>query len=179
LDIDGLLFAKTYLLIPQPNRKWCELEGTPPKSAWYKRPLIVQIVAPILIVLAVGAGVGAAGLGVSQLVGGPNVFSTTASSSPAPSSAIVTILNGTGTQQSLNFQPSSITVAKGGTVTWTNNDPVPHTVTSVSVPYGASAFDSGQMNYTATFKVTFTVDGTYNYVCSYHPWMHGTVIVTG
>ncbi|TMI74540.1 hypothetical protein E6H11_02390, partial [Candidatus Bathyarchaeota archaeon] len=53
------------------------------------------------------------------------------------------------------------------------------TVTSVSVPSGASNFDSGQMNYTATFKVTFSVDGTYNYVCSYHPWMHGTVIVTG
>jgi plastocyanin len=179
LDISRTLFAKTYLLITQPNRKWCELEGTPPKSPWYKRPLIVQIVAPILIVLAVGAGVGAAGLGVSQLVGGPNVFSTTASSSPAPSSVSVTILNGTGTQQSLNFQPSSVTVATGGTVTWTNNDPVPHTVTSVSVPSGASSFDSGQMNYTATFKVTFTIDGTYNYVCTYHPWMHGTVTVTG
>jgi plastocyanin len=132
-----------------------------------------------LIVLAVGAGVGAAGLGVSQLVGGPNVFSTTASSSTAPISVSVTILNGTGTQQSLNFQPSSVTIAKGGTVTWTNNDPVPHTVTSVSVPSGASSFDSGQMNYTAIFKVTFTIDGNYNYVCSYHPWMHGTVTVTG
>jgi len=132
-----------------------------------------------LIVLAVGAGVGAAGLGVSQLVGGPNVFTTTSSGSPPPSSVSVTILNGTGTQQSLNFQPSSVNVAKGGTVTWTNSDPVPHTVTSVSVPSGASSFDSGQMNYTATLKVTFTIDGTYNYVCSYHPWMHGTVIVTG
>ena len=33
------------------------------------------------------------------------------------------------------------------------------------------------MNYTATFKVTFSIDGTYNYVCSYHPWMHGTFAV--
>src|SRR5256886_5800511 len=135
---------------------------------------MVEIIAPVLIVLAVGACIGLAGVGVSQLLGGPNVFSTTASSSPAPSSVSVSILNGTGIQQSLNFQPASVTVAKGGTVTWTNNDPVPHTVTSVSVPSGASAFDSGQMNYTATFKVTFAVDGTYNYVCSYHPCMHGT-----
>jgi plastocyanin len=156
------------------------LESTPPKLPWYKKPLIVQIIAPVLIVLAVGACVGLAGVGVSQLLGGPNVFSSTASSGPAPSSVSVTILNGTGIQQSLNFQPASVTVAKGGTVTWTNNDyRVPHTVTSVSVPSGASSFDSGQMNYTATFKVTFSIDGTYNYVCSYHPWMHGTVTVTG
>ena len=156
------------------------METASPKSPWYKKPLIIQVIAPVLIVLAVGAGVGLAGLGVTQLIGGPNVFSTTTSSSPAPSSLSVNILNGTGIQQSLNFQPSSVTVAKGGTVTWTNNDKnIPHTVTSVSAPAGAASFDSRQMNYTATFKVTFSVDGTYNYVCSYHPWMHGTVIVTG
>ena len=156
------------------------METASPKSPWYKKPLIIQVIAPILIVLAVGAGVGLVGLGVTRLIGGPNVFSTTTSSGPGPSSVSVTIVNGTGIQQSLNFQPSSVTVAKGGTVTWTNNDKnIPHTVTSVSVPAGAAAFDSGQMNYTATFKVTFNVDGTYNYVCSYHPWMHGTVIVTG
>ena len=141
---------------------------------------MVEIIAPVLIVLAVGACIGLAGVGVSQLLGGPNVFSTMASNGPAPSSVSVTILNGTGIQQSLNYQPASVAVAKGGTVTWTNNDyQIPHTVTSVSVPSGASSFDSGQMNYTATFKVTFSVDGTYNYVCSYHPWMHGSVIVTG
>jgi plastocyanin len=156
------------------------MEATPPKSPWYKKPIIVQIIAPILIVLAVGAGVGLAGLGATQLLGGPNVFSIAGSTSAAPTSVSVTILNGTGIQQSLNFQPSSVTVARGGTVTWTNNDKnIPHTVTSTSWPAGATSFDSGQMNYTATFKVTFTVDGTYNYVCSYHPWMHGSVTVTG
>ena len=109
-----------------------ELGSTPPKLPWYKKPLIVQIIAPILIVLAVGACVGLAGVGVSQLLGGPNVFSTMASNGPAPSSVSVTILNGTGIQQSLNYQPASVTVAKGGTVTWTNNDyQIAHTVTSV------------------------------------------------
>ena len=144
-----------------------------------KNDWLIAIVVPILIVLAIGAGVGAAGLGVAALLGGPNVFSLSSSSGPAPSSVSISILNGTGNQQSLNYQPSSVTVAKGGTVTWTNNDPVAHTVSSVSVPSGASTFNSGMMNYTATFKVTFTVDGTYTYLCSYHPWMHGTIIVTG
>src|SRR5205807_5300189 len=93
-----------------------ELESTPPKLPWYKKPLIVQIIAPVLIVLAVGACVGLAGVGVSQLLGGPNVFSTMASNGPAPSSVSVTILNGTGIQQSLNYQPASVTVAKGGKI---------------------------------------------------------------
>jgi plastocyanin len=64
-------------------------------------------------------------------------------------------------------------------VTWKNNDPVPHTVTSTSVPSGANSFDSGNMNGNATYTVTFTVDGTYQYKCTYHPWMHGTINVVG
>ncbi len=86
---------------------------------------------------------------------------------------------GVGSTQGLNYNPASVSVAKGGKVTWTNNDPVPHTVTSTSVPSGASSFDSGNMNQNATYTVTFTVDGTYQYKCTYHPWMHGTLTVTG
>src|SRR6266567_3236232 len=121
-------------------------------------------------------------LNASHLTGGPRVFSLSNSSNNAPSSIGASIPKGVGTVPSLNFQPSSVTVAKGGTVTSTNNDPVLHTVTSTSVPSGASTFDSGPMNSTdntATFKESFTVDGVYNYTCTYHPWMHGTVIVTG
>jgi len=71
-------------------------------------------------------------------------------------------------------------LGKGGKVTWTNNDPVPHTVTSTfNIPSGATSFDSGNMNQNATYTVTFTVAGTYQYTCTYHPWMHGTVVVTG
>ncbi len=55
----------------------------------------------------------------------------------------------------------------------------PHTITSTIWPSGASSFDSGNMNWNATYKHTFTVADTYQYVCSYHPWMHGTVVVTG
>ena len=91
----------------------------------------------------------------------------------------VSIPKGVGSSQGLNYAPASVTVAKGGKVTWTNNDPVAHTVTATSWPSGASGFDSGNMNPNATYTVTFTVDGTYNYLCSYHYWMHGTVMVTG
>ena len=147
---------------------------TAPKKPNY----LVQIVAPILIVIAIGAAIGLGCVGVYQLATGVPIFSLS-SSTTGGSTVSVSIPNGVGNSQGLNYAPASVNVAKGGKVTWTNNDPVPHTVTSTSVPSGASSFDSGNMNANATYTVTFTVDGTYQYKCSYHPWMHGTVIVTG
>jgi len=91
----------------------------------------------------------------------------------------VSIPNGTGASSSLNFSPSSITVVMGvnNTVTWTNDDSAVHTVTSLSIPTGAQAFNDGSLSPGATFSVTFTAPGTYQYHCSIHPWMTGTVIV--
>jgi len=149
------------------------LETTPKKkNDW------VQIVASILIVIAISAGIGLGSAGVYQLSTGVPIFSIS-SSTAGVSTVNVSMPNGIGNSQGLNYAPASVNVAKGGKVTWTNNDPVPHTVTSTSVPSGASSFDSGNMNANATYTVTFNVDGMYLYKCSYHPWMHGTVIVTG
>lgn len=157
------------------------MQNAPPSPPSSQKKWVTSIIAPILIVIAIGAAVGGASLGVYQLSGAPSLLSTSNSSSGA-SSVGVSIPSGVGSSQALNFNPPSVTVGKGGTVTWTNGDTVSHTVTSTSVPSGASSFDSGNMNSTgttSTYKVTFTVDGTYNYTCTYHPWMHGTVIVTG
>ena len=136
------------------------------------------IIVPVLIVIAIGACIGLASAGIYQLATGSPIFSLS-SSTTGGSSVSVSMPNGVGTSQGLNYVPASITVAKGGSVVWKNNDPVPHTVTATSWPSGASGFDSGNMDPNATYTVTFTVDGSYNYVCSYHPWMHGTVTVTG
>jgi len=150
------------------------LETTQPKKTKY-----AELVVPILIVLAIGAGIGLAGLGVYQLSTGSPIFAFSSSNSGG-STVNVSIPKGVGSTQGLNYVPASATVAKGGKVTWTNSDPVPHTVTSTgTLPSGASNFDSGNMNQNATYTVTFTVDGTYQYKCTYHPWMHGTVTVTG
>lgn len=156
------------------------MQNTPSTKTKY-----ADVIAAILIVIAIGAGCGLAGIGVYQLTSGTSVFSTAPSSGSNPNSnsanstVNVSLPNGVGGTQGLNYSPANVTVAKGGKVIWTNNDPVPHTVTSTSVPSGASSFDSGNMNQGATFTVTFTVDGTYRYKCSYHPWMTGIVIVTG
>jgi hypothetical protein len=65
-----------------------------------------------------------------------------------------------------------VTVAVGDTVTWTNADDSPHTVTSAD-----GAFDSGNMEAGQVFSFTFTEPGTYRYVCAYHSEMTATVIV--
>jgi plastocyanin len=74
--------------------------------------------------------------------------------------------------QSMAFTPASITVTAGTTITWTNNDPVTHDVTSTT-----SQFNSGAMGPGATFSFKFSTAGTYSYICSIHPNMTGTVVV--
>lgn len=70
------------------------------------------------------------------------------------------------------FSPATINVAKGATVTWTNNDDLSHTVTSNS-----SIFNSGTLIKNQTFSYTFNNIGSFPYHCSIHTGMTGTVIV--
>jgi plastocyanin len=71
------------------------------------------------------------------------------------------------------FQPASIEVPAGSTVTWTNTGAAPHTVTADD-----GSFDSGKLGPGASFNQTFTTPGTYTYHCEVHPQMTGTVVVT-
>src|SRR5438552_17280649 len=136
------------------------------------------LIVPILIVIAVGAGCGLAGLGAYQLTTGSPIFAFS-SSNAGGSTVSVSIPKGVGSTQGLNYVPASVTVAKDGKVTWTNNDPVPHTVTSTfNIPSGATGFDSRTMNQNSTFTVTFTAAGTYQHTCTYHPWLPGAAVVT-
>lgn len=73
------------------------------------------------------------------------------------------------------FNPGTITVSKGTTVTWTHNDGAPHTVTTTSAP---ADFNSGRMSKGNTFSQTFDTAGTYEYFCSIHPSMKAKIIVT-
>lgn len=72
------------------------------------------------------------------------------------------------------FEPNALTVKKGTTVIWTNNDGATHTVTANGNTGPASEIlASGQ-----TYSYTFDAVGTYGYHCNLHPSMKGTVIVT-
>jgi plastocyanin len=70
------------------------------------------------------------------------------------------------------FSPATLTVTAGSTVTWTNQDEEPHTV------MGDGLKSPVLGNAGSSFKHTFATPGTYTYVCSIHPFMHGTVTVT-
>ena len=70
------------------------------------------------------------------------------------------------------FGPQAVTIAAGSTVTWTNNDDIPHTVRSVDGSFHSKALDSSD-----TFSFTFAKPGVYSYFCSIHPKMTGKVIV--
>lgn len=70
------------------------------------------------------------------------------------------------------FTPAVLQTPAGTTVTWTNDDTVPHTVTAVD-----KSFDSGNLAPGAVFTYTFTAAGTYPYLCQYHGGMKGSVVV--
>lgn len=71
------------------------------------------------------------------------------------------------------FSPSSVTVAVGDTVTWTNADAQSHTATAVG-----GAFDTGTIAGGASGSVTVTTAGTFAYYCAIHPAMTATLVVT-
>jgi len=72
--------------------------------------------------------------------------------------------------QSYKFQPAELTIQKGDTVTWINQDSVGHTVTGAGL-------DSGLLTKGQSFKFTFTQTGVFEYLCSPHPSMKGKIIV--
>ena len=71
------------------------------------------------------------------------------------------------------FAPATLTVKAGTTVTGTTKDEEPHTEVD-----GGGAFRSQALGAGATYSFTFPTAGMFDYVCSIHPFMHGTVVVT-
>jgi plastocyanin len=105
--------------------------------------------------------------GMPSMPGAP-AGTTSATGSPAAVAGdAVTIDN-------FAFAPATLTVKVGSTVTWTNRDEEPHTVAAVD-----GSFHSPGMGTGATYSHTFPIAGKFDYVCSIHPSMHGTVVVTG
>ena len=72
------------------------------------------------------------------------------------------------------FNPQQVTVKAGTTVTWTNTDDIPHTVTSKTFAFKSKALDTGD-----GFSFTFATPGTYAYFCALHPHMTGSIVVEG
>ena len=99
------------------------------------------------------------------------------------------VVDATVTMGMTNFAPPAITIRSGQTVQWRNTSLIAHTVTgnkaraanpaNVQLPAGAQPFDSGDIAAGGVWSYTFTVPGTYRYICVYHEGqgMIGTVVV--
>lgn len=72
--------------------------------------------------------------------------------------------------QNYAFNPSTITISKGTTITWTNEDSVQHALKS-------DIFESETLNQGDSFTHTFNDAGTFEYICRIHTSMKGTIVV--
>jgi plastocyanin len=108
---------------------------------------------------------------------------TTSASGGGNAATSVSIVSGSSSLTTGAFSPNPIQVSVGNTVTWTNDDSQPHTVTSGSNGQPDNKFNSSPnfnplLNPGQTFSFTFTQAGDYPYFCMLHPNMVGTVSVS-
>ena len=78
------------------------------------------------------------------------------------------------TIDNFSFQPATLTIRAGTTVTWINHDDMPQTATSAGKP---PLFNSGALDTDGKFSFVFTTSGTYDYFCAIHTHMTGKIIV--
>jgi plastocyanin len=131
--------------------------------------------ALLRIDLSVGTPISLAGLGElgPSCMGGPGAAEAIAAPSDATPAAAAEADGKFVTIAEFAFGPQELAVAAGTTVTWTNEDWAPHTVTAED-----GSFDSGRLDQGASFEYTFDEPGTFAYHCNYHPGMVGSIVVT-
>src|SRR5215211_2305652 len=120
----------------------------------------------------------------ATMTGAGNATNATATgASGANTGTSVSVVSGSSSLTDTAYQPNPIQVSVGNTVSWTNNDSQPHTVTSGSNGQPDNKFNSSPnfsplLNPGQTFSFTFTQAGDYPYFCMLHPNMVGTVTVS-
>jgi plastocyanin len=128
-----------------------------------------------LLVVVVMAGLAVAGPLImvrDQLADQAGVPTVAEGAQPAEGAGPAAGAGGTVKMAGLAFAPGTLTVAKGSTVVFDNDDTAPHTVTARS-----GGVDSGVLDPGKQFSVTVT-DG-FDYFCSIHPSMTAKIAVTG
>jgi LPXTG-motif cell wall-anchored protein len=85
---------------------------------------------------------------------------------------VVAAANGAVTITDFEFTPTTVNVNVGDSVTWLNRGPTVHTATASD-----GSFDSGNMSRGKSYSHKFTKAGTYNYICTPHPFMKASVTV--
>ena len=108
-------------------------------------------------------------LGCSSGSAGSATTDSSAGDSNAPPVAI--------TVEQFKFSPQTLTVSRGGEVTWTNKDSILHTATSGRPGSPSGAFDGSMEMAGRTFVQVFNETGTFTFFCSRHEFMTGEIRV--
>jgi amicyanin len=135
-------------------------------SRSYRVMMHMLLMGPLVLLPACGKGIGGTESGNDDATANApatSVLATAAGSEPKQ----ISIVN-------FKYVPETLTVPAGTTVTWTNQDDMPHTVTSTVKP---RVLESEALDTDARFSYVFTEPGTYDYLCTIHPKMAGRVIV--
>ena len=132
-----------------------------------KKCLIISLIVLVTTTCILVAGCTAS----TNVTTSPNP--TVASTSATRSSSLSSNAEYTVKIKNFAFQPSTLTIQKGTTVTWVNEDSVAHTVTSDDGKFPSS----GDLNKADAYQYQFNTPGSYDYHCSPHPFMKGKINV--
>jgi nitrite reductase (NO-forming) len=107
-----------------------------------------------------------------------NNDTSTTPTTPTTTTHISMVPGSSNPNNKVFYDPTSAKVKTSTTITWTNDDTLPHTVTSGNADTGPSGeFDSGIVMGGSSFTHTFDKAGSFDYFCALHPYMTGQVIV--
>jgi len=135
-----------------------------------------KITVAVVVIFVLGTLVGGGYLLAKKLQTGVNAPeettepTSTEASSQTPPITLDAEQPETITIKEFTFNPDRLTIKKGTTVTWINNDSATHKISSDS-------FNSQNFNKGEKFEFQFNETGTFDYICGIHPSMKGTIIV--
>ncbi len=178
--------------VMEEQQEWLhERYGLPPVQEL--SPEMLQVPPSLRNVGQQGGGAGAAQTGETgssnqtagssnQTAGSSNQTAETAGAATGGGAVTLTILEGSAIQGNPDYDPDELTAAAGSDVTVTNQDTVPHTVTSgtgPTDPNSAQLFDTSLINggESATLSLAQVAAGQYGYYCLVHPYMTGSIVV--
>ncbi len=171
--------------VMEEQQEWLhERYGLPPVQEL--SPEMLQVPPSLRNVGQQGGGAGAAQTGETgssnQTAGSSNQTAETAGAATGGGAVTLTILEGSAIQGNPDYDPDELTTAAGSEVTVTNQDTVPHTVTSgtgPTDPNSAQLFDTSLINggESTTLSLAGVAAGQYGYYCLVHPYMTGSIVV--
>lgn len=139
-----------------------------------RRALFVLVAAAVL--MAAGCGSDADRPDASSVTLGDATTGTTSAATDTTAGGAATRpppAPGTVEIADFTFTPTHLTVERGETVTWRNDDPYDHWVVSTQ----PDVLDSGELSQAQTYTKTFSQAGTYEYYCNIHNYMKAEVTV--